>query len=90
MKIAGFPISSSQFANSNAVVRDDLFLLASPTDQNHLYYEDENVTYWNMCSSMLREISSKYEFGSMAWEDENSYSLSDHNHDDIYNKTGIT
>lgn len=38
---------------------------------------------------MLREISSKYRFKSMAWEDENAYSLSSHNHDTIYRKTTI-
>lgn len=90
MKIDGFPISSSQFANSNVVGRDDLFLLASPTDRNHLYYDDENLAYWNMCNQMFQEISSKYKLGSMAWQDENSYSPSSHSHDDIYNKTVIT
>lgn len=39
---------------------------------------------------MLQEISSKYKFKSMAWQDENAYSLSGHNHDDIYDKTDIT
>jgi len=87
MTLSGAPISS--FPAVGEVKHDDLFLIASPTDGNHMFYDDEKIDYWSMCTQMLDEISSRYRLRSMAWEDENAYSLSGHNHDELYNNTSI-
>lgn len=39
---------------------------------------------------MCGELSTKYKFKSMAWEDKNAYSRIDHNHNDIYAETSCT
>lgn len=47
------------------------------------------MEYHVLCSDIVRQAEGGLNFGTMAWENENDYARTGHNHDDIYTKFNI-
>lgn len=79
-------VSVNKIPGSNSLVSGDLLLVATPTDHKCMFHDNAHVMYADMRDQMIERLSSEYQFGSMAYCDENAYSKADHGHDAEYDR----
>lgn len=83
----------SSLSAVHSVFSDDAFLISEPDflhQRNPHHYTSKSLAFEKLKAKVLADLSNAYEFGSMAYEDENGYSLIGHNHNSIYNKAQIS
>lgn len=85
--VTGVQVNDIQ--GSNSLLSGDLLLVATPTDHKCMFHDNAHVMYADMRDQMIERLSSEYQFGSMAYEDENAYSKADHSHDSEYDRVVV-